>query len=65
MIVLVNQALGIPAGYLTYNLWWSRQSPEYARDIRILPDMWKTFGYLTVSMICHDFLFYHLHRFSS
>lgn len=57
LMVLFNQALGIPFSMLAFPSWDKRSHP----DLRYVPDATKTFGMLMLAMLCHDFIFYHGH----
>ena len=56
--MFLNQLLGIPAGYMMHNHWKTRNTD----DIRALPSVQYTFFVMFVSMLLHDFAFYHGHR---
>ena len=58
--MVFNQLLGIPSGVMVYNTW---QKHNAASDVRELPTVQYTFFVMFVSMLLHDFAFYHGHRY--
>ena len=50
--------MAIPVEMLNYNAWASRSNP----DLKYVPGVLETFGFLFLSMLCHDFVFYHGHK---
>merc|ERR1711879_166017 len=58
LTVLFNQSMAIPVEMLNYNAWASRSNP----DLKYVPGVLETFGFLFLSMLCHDFVFYHGHK---
>ena len=50
--------MGIPAAMLNYQNWSKMANP----NVRYVPGALETFGILALSMVCHDFIFYHGHK---
>ena len=58
LTVLFNQSMAIPIEMLNYNAWADRSNP----DLKYVPGVVETFRFLFLSMLCHDFVFYHGHK---
>ena len=59
LTVQFNFLLSIPSGMMSFG----RYDAHSVDDLRFVPDIYYTFKILFICMLCHDCLFYHLHRF--
>jgi len=59
MVITVNELLGLAILNLEYD-WWLAGPGS---NMRLVPDVYTAFKHIFVAMICHDFLFYHFHKF--
>lgn len=58
LVVLFNQLLAIPATMLM----WNSIKQLTREEMRVVPDVYTTLGQVFVSMLAHDCIFYHGHR---
>ena len=58
-VVSFNLAMGLP---LLYGSWHCQYQKCLDADVYRVPSLYGLIGYLLVTMLCHDVLFYHAHR---
>ena len=57
----INELITAPFLVIGYDHW--KEGP--GADIFNVPDVYTSFKHIFVAMLCHDFFFYHFHRYGT